>query len=420
MVNFEVRQLSKNTPLLVYFVSTVFMIFVSVRAIHSWPGLWAQLSISLACILPVLMVLFKARKNLFKAKKWAVEMRFVFIIFILGLLNICFSEDRLVSFKGMSLFLMSGILVFCVSYALFASRLAQYGFVLLCSISFVLIIVIGYVEFIQQLYFHGGQILLFSSNPIPAGSLIILLSLGPLTLISQAKNNKEMFFLIVLLVLGIALMILIGQRGPILAMVVMFVLWAVICRKKLLITFLALFILAGIGIELRDANSLKKETFLVRMEFYHVALDVIKEKPVFGLGFNSSLERFIPFDYEPKIYPRDREHSFYEKVSGLLVFDNTILSLFCEAGGLFAISYLFFWLYLFKKTLLDDKATFETRFQFWLLLIVLVGFGVHSMSYDSLKYPHLNWIVHSLLGLIAHCHSSQRNNEFQNVELTGR
>ena len=37
-----------------------------------------------------------------------------------------------------------------------------------------------------------------------------------------------------------------------------------------------------------------------------------------------------------------------------------------------------------------------------LLLIVVAGFIVHSMTFDSLKYPHLNWLFHSFLGLMAH------------------
>ena len=36
--------------------------------------------------------------------------------------------------------------------------------------------------------------------------------------------------------------------------------------------------------------------------------------------------------------------------------------------------------------------------------IVLIGFAVHSMAYDNLRYPHLNWIFHSLLGLVANNH----------------
>ena len=37
---------------------------------------------------------------------------------------------------------------------------------------------------------------------------------------------------------------------------------------------------------------------------------------------------------------------------------------------------------------------------FGLLLIVLLGFLAHSMTFDSLKYPHLNWVFHSFLGLL--------------------
>ena len=69
------------------------------------------------------------------------------------------------------------------------------------------------------------------------------------------------------------------------------------------------------------------------MEFYYIALDVMREKPVFGLGFNPSLLRFIHADYEPKIYPKDGKHSFFAMARGINVFDNMFLSLVGEMSG---------------------------------------------------------------------------------------
>jgi hypothetical protein len=148
---------------------------------------------------------------------------------------------------------------------------------------------------------------------------------------------------------------------------------------------------------------LKKETVLVRMEFYYIALDVLKEKPVFGLGFNPSLSRFIPVDYEPKIYPKDEAHSiFFSMAQGIYVFDNMFLSLVCEMGGLFALTYIGFLVYVLKNVGLVRSENANVRAHTSLLLIVVAGFLLNSLTFDSLKYPHLNWIFHSLLGLMAH------------------
>ena len=407
-INPRVGQWIKNFAISAYFFSTLFMVFFSVHAVQKWPSFWAQGAISLACILPAIAVLFKAGPDLIGSKKWPVEIKFVVIIFVLGLLNICFSENQLASFKGMGLFLMSGILVFSASYFLFNSKQAQNSFFCLCSFCFVVLLVFGSFEFIQQINVPGEKILLFSSNPIPAGSLLILLSIGPLVLAAQAENRREKFFWIFCLLIGILLIFLIAQRGPILALIVMIFIGAMICRKGAWVLLLVALVLAGIGYQFRDSalllkeQLLKKETVLVRMEFYYIALDVMREKPVFGLGFNSPLSRFLPYDYKPRIYSQHGGSSFYGMTGGVQVFDNMFLSLVGEMGGLFALAYIGFLAYVLKNIGLVRSENANVRAHTSLLLIVVAGFLLHSLTFDSLKYPHLNWIFHSLLGLMAH------------------
>ncbi len=401
----EVSQLNKNFSIVVYFFSTLFMVFFSVHAVQKWPGLWAQVAISLACILPAIVVLVKVGPDRIINKKWPVEIKFVLIIVVLGLLNICFSENQLASFKGMGLFLMSGILAFCVSYFLFGSKQAQKGFFYLCSFCFVVLLVFGALEFAQQINVSKGRILLLSSNPIPAGSLLILLLIGPLTLAAQAENRWQKFFWGSCLLAGIILIILIGQRGPILALIVMAFIGVMKYRKGAWVFLIFSMIVVGICYQFEDnipirfkSQLLKKETVLVRMEFYHVALDVVREKPIFGLGFNSSLSRFIPYDYESKIYSEQGGSSFYGMTSGVKVFDNMFLSSLGEMGGLFTLAYMGLFAYILKNIILGRKTNANVS----LLMIVIAGFFVHSMTFDSLKYPHLNWIFHSFLGLMAH------------------
>lgn len=408
-INSRVGQWIKNFAISAYFFSTLFMVFFSVHAVQKWPSLWAQGAISLACIVPAIAVLFKVGPDLIGSKKWPVEIKFVLIIVVLGLLNICFSENQLASFKGMGLFLMSGILVFSISYFLFNSKQAQKGFLYLCSFCFVVLLVFGSFEFIQQINVPGKRILLFSSNPIPAGSLLILLSIGPLVLAAQAENRWEKFIWVSCLLTGILLIFLIAQRGPILALIVMIFVGAMICRNGAWVLMLVALVLAGIGYQFRDSalllykeQLLKNETVLVRMEFYYIALDVLKEKPVFGLGFNSPLSRFVPYGYKPRIYSQHGRSSFFGMTRGVQVFDNMLLSFMGEMGGLFALAYIGFLAYVLKNIGLVRSENANVRAHTSLLLIVVAGFLLHSLTFDSLKYPHLNWIFHSLLGLMAH------------------
>jgi O-antigen ligase len=408
MPNKNIQQQVKNLSVVVFFISTLFMVFYSIQAIQSWPSQWAQMVITLACILPALVLTIRNWPSIVQNKKWPVEGKFILIIIILGTLNICFSENRIASFKGMGLFLVSGILVFGVSFFLFKSRQTQKAFLYLCSFSFIALSVYGLFEFTQKMGIPGERILLLSANPIPAGSLLILLSIGPMSLLATSRSNWTRLFWVFSLLTGALLITLIAQRGPALAMIVIVFFIAAAKRKGIFIFTLVALILAGIGYQFIDRipsqfknELLRKETLFIRMEFYHIALEVIQEKPIFGLGFNSPLSRFIPSDYEPKIYPIGVDNSFTSMISGVHVFDNMALCFLGETGGFFTMAYIGLGVYLILNILVFRNRHSENYVQILLIIAVLAGFIAHSLTYDSLKYPHLNWLFHSLLALIA-------------------
>jgi O-antigen ligase len=417
MMKIEVRKLKEDPSFLAYCFFTLFMIYFSTSAIQAWPNLWAQITISVACILPVLMVLAKNVSHIAQIKEWPIEIKFVLIIIALGILNVYFSEDRHASLKGMGLFLMSGVMVFSFTFFTFRSKLRQLIFLYLCTICFFTLIIFGLFEFAQQINYPGKRILLFSSNPIPAGSLLILLSSGPIMLFAQTETRWGKNALLLCLIVAALIIILIGQRGPILAILIMASIWAAQRNKRFGIFSLIILILLGIGYQFRDqipiqykTQLFKTETVLVRLEFYNVAWQVIKDKPFFGLGFNAPLNRYISQDYQPKFYPANRTPSFYSIIRGVETFDNMALFFLGGMGVLFTLAYSGLAVYLLKPLILPGKANTKTRNQSILLLLVLVGFFVHSMTYDSLRYPHLNWIFHSLLGLIANQHASPSKN----------
>ena len=93
-------------------------------------------------------------------------------------------------------------------------------------------------------------------------------------------------------------------------------------------------------------------------------------------------------------------------ISGVHVFDNMALSFLSEAGGLFTIAYIGLGLYILIKIIKARKSGLPDNMQTILTLIVLVGFITHSMTFDSLKYPHLNWIFHSPSSFLIKCSSS--------------
>ena len=150
---------------------------------------------------------------------------------------------------------------------------------------------------------------------------------------------------------------------------------------------------------------LKKETVLIRLEFYNVAWQVVKEKPLFGIGFNAPVTKYIPKDYEPIVYPTDGKNSFLGITTGGRTFDNMALFFLAQTGLLFTEAYVCLIFGLMKFLIKNNNENVAIKQQGILLLTVLIGFAIHSMTYDSLRYPHLNWLFHSLLGLVANHHA---------------
>ena len=399
----------KNTKLLIwlYCLSTVFMIFFSISAIKNWPNHWAQISIVVACMFPGLMILASsdACRNNDNSSRYDVML--ILILFFLGGVNILLSEARWESLKGMGLFLMSGVWIYSVTRILFRKRFACKVFCWLCAFCFLVLIIWGGIEFYQG---GGGlcqRVQLFSENPIPAGSLLILLSVGPVLLLPHVEKCWRLP-LTLLLVLGGVVILLIGQRGAILALLCMLVLGGLAKFKRFWIYPVFMVLLLGLGFSYKDKlpnlyyNKLVNwESVFIRLEYYRIAYQVVKEKPVFGIGFNAPIVRFIPPDYEAKYFRSDRGFSFNSVVAGVQTFDNMILCFFAEAGSLFALTYIFLFGCLFKRSFRLVGIGFGARFYIFGIGAIVIGFAVQSLTFDSLRYPHLNWVFHSILGVLA-------------------
>ena len=134
-----------------------------------------------------------------------------------------------------------------------------------------------------------------------------------------------------------------------------------------------------------------------RLENYPFAAHIFLKKPLFGIGLHAPLTEYLK-DYRQKI-TNDRNYPKFIKEYKTL--ENIILCGFVEMGGLFSITYIALIIYLLKNLFHGIKDNQAKRLQAVLFLIPLAGFLIHSMTFDSLIYPHLNWLFHSFLGLMA-------------------
>ena len=381
-------------------LSTVFMIFYSISAVQIWPHPWNRISILTACFIPMLMVLVWKIPEWIYSKEFKKELVFILVIFILGILNIVFSENRAISLKVMTLFLVTGIGIFGVANCVMCTKFRQKFFLWLCWACLLALCVYGILE-----YINNKTINLLSFNPIPAGSLLILLIVGPL-LLFPASSKWLCLLQLLSVVFGIAVIVMIGKRGPILGLLGMVFLFpAMLPRRKAVwaIPLIAV-ILIGTGYKMQNylPSSLTRSligdiSLLYRMENYPFTGYVIQKRPVFGIGLHSPLNNYLK-NYKPKIV---RDESYLRYIKGKKTFENIILCGFVEMGSLFSLTYIALIIFLLRRIFLYVKKNPKEKMRAILFLTPLFGFFVHSMTFDSLIYPHLNWLFHSYLGMMA-------------------
>jgi len=198
---------------------------------------------------------------------------------------------------------------------------------------------------------------------------------------------------------------MIGERGPILGLIVMaFLFSALMPGRKFWIVPLIVLILIGTGYKVRNhlpaslrRNLITHASTLFRLEGYPLAAHIFLKKPLFGIGLRPSMTKYLK-DYRPKFTKDTRYWKYIEQKKTL---ENMILCGFVEMGGLFAITYITLIVYLLRNLIHSISNKSERRLQGVLILIPLGGFFIHSMTFDSLMFPHLNWIFHSFLGMMA-------------------
>ena len=144
-------------------------------------------------------------------------------------------------------------------------------------------------------------------------------------------------------------------------------------------------------------NFIFGRSIIFRLENYSLAAHIFLKNPLFGIGLHSPFKDHIK-DYSLKI---TNDRMYYNFIKEKKTLENIILCGFVEMGGLFAVTYIGFIIYLLRNLFLVTRNKPEKRLRAILLLIPLAGFFVHSMTFDSLIYPHLNWLFHSYLGLMA-------------------
>ena len=78
-----------------------------------------------------------------------------------------------------------------------------------------------------------------------------------------------------------------------------------------------------------------------------------------------------------------------------------------ELGTVMTLFYLALVIVILVKYCRSWRSFPESSPLDWYRVLVLLGFAIHSLSYDSLLVPPVNWLFHVQVGIMAGYHASE-------------
>jgi O-antigen ligase len=152
-----------------------------------------------------------------------------------------------------------------------------------------------------------------------------------------------------------------------------------------------------------DPNIGRHAAILHRLELYNFALHIWKNHPFMGIGLRS----FTHAQYLPDYHLRNQAlHEFPQAVAKLQTLDNMLLTGLVELGTVMTLFYLGLVILILAKYCRRLRSLPESSPLDWYRVLVLLGFAIHSLTYDSLLFPPINWLFHVQVGIMAGYYAS--------------
>jgi hypothetical protein len=341
--------------------------------------------------------------NVIKDRQHRLEIILILIIIILGVMNIFLSDNPTKTYPTMRTLLLTGVMALWASMFLLTDQPKRDVFAWFCCFCLAIITPVELLGYFTN-WIGPGPFQIFNFHPIPLGTEMILLSPGPIHLL-LAPEAKKRATGAVLAFFGILVIFLTEKRGTLLAGATMTIVWLYYYFPRLRVitvttTFaivLSLLITSPIIYKRLNPQIPKQYSILYRLELYPFAFHVWKQHPILGIGLRPITHQKYLTNYH-QVDKRLKE--FPVMVKKLQTFDDMYLTAFVECGTLMTLPYLILIIYIvfsYWRKLHYSK----TRPEDWYQLLVLLGFAIHSMTYDSLLFPPINWLFHVQLGLMA-------------------
>ena len=363
-------------------------------------------------IFPWIMVCLAYSWHVLAAREYRFEIILIVSIIILGAVNAAWSDAVSRSTVHTRIFLSSGIFALWAAMFLLTSRYRRQAFDWFCCGCLAIILPVEIIWWFIRDINHDEVFNIFTLHPIPLGTLIILLSPGPIFLL-VSKNFKMKMCGLLLFFSSLMLIYITHKRSTWLAVAAMLVvgLMALARRRKYLIAaglivMTLIFSVQGWRLYTRlDPKVPHYASILQRLELYNFALHIWETHPFMGMGLRPLTHAKYLKDY----HQLDKNlTNFPESVAKLQTLDNMVLTGFVELGSLMTLTYLGLVILIMARYVRALRLSSESSSSDWYRLLIMLGFAIHSMSYDSLMFPPVNWLFHVQLGIMAGYYASNQ------------
>ena len=371
-------------------------------------GRWTEIIIY---IFPWLMLWLAYSWQVISNRTHRLEIILMVSIIILGIVNTSWSDSVSKSLAPMRTFLLTGVFALWAAMFLLTDQERRKGFDWLCAGALAVIASGEIIAWLVRGTYGPGVFQIFTLHAIPLGTLLILLSPGPIRLIVSPNFRLKLIGWLLVLLAGL-LIFLTHKRGTWLALAAMLAVGLIYLgrRHKALIVTVLLVMALILPLQAKrmfarlDPNTPHDVSILHRLELYNFALHTWKIHPIMGTGLRSFTHEQYLNDYQ--LHNKDL-HDFPHAVATLHTFDNMLLTALVELGSFMTLLYLGLVIVILARYGRKVWAAPASSTLEWYRVLVLLGFAIHSLSYDSLLFPPVNWLFHVQLGIMAGYHASE-------------
>ena len=252
-------------------------------------GLFSRYTQSIIFLFPWLMLCLAYSWQVIADREHRLKIILIVSIIILGVVNTFLSDSASNSINSMRNFLLTGIFALWVSMFLLNDPRRRQVFDWFCAGALAVIILVEMTVYVIRGKYGPGVFQVFAFHLIPLGTLIILLSPGPVRLI-VAKNSAAKLLGWLLVLSGASLIFLTHKRGTWLALAAMLAVGMIylVRRQKYLVISICLIVALILPLQVKhrlarlDPNIGHYLSILNRLELYRFALHVWKTHPAHG------------------------------------------------------------------------------------------------------------------------------------------